>query len=107
MVSIHPPPLSSTFSSPPGPPSQSQVSRLARERLSSVERRWAPSLGCGMGMREGGPHMSVELGPRSHHGVWVCISRSQKKHYPRTALPSGWLLPPFQSWVMVSWFLVT
>ena len=59
MVSIHPPPLSS----PPGPPSQSQVSRLASKRLSSVERRWAPSLWCGMGWGWGAHTCQLHLGP--------------------------------------------
>ena len=107
MVSIHPPPLSSSSPLPWALHPKARCPDWQGKDFPQWKGGGLPPWGVGWGRGGGGPHISVELGPRSHHGVWVCISRSQKKHYPRTALPSGWLLLPFQSWVMVSWFLVT
>ena len=106
MVSIHLPPLSS--SSPLSRalhPKARFLDWQAKTFLSGKEVGSLRVVRDGMGV--GGLHMSVALGSRSHHGVSMCISRSQKKHYPRTALPSAWLLLSFWSWGMVSWFLVT
>ena len=104
-VSIHCPPVASFFSSPQGHASQSQMSRMARERLSSVERRWAPSDRCGMGTRRGGPHISVELGSRFHHEDWVCISGARGSITQRqSSIPSGCCcLSSLGEWSVGSW----
>ena len=104
-VSIHCPPVASFFSSPQGHAFQSQMSRMARERLSSVERRWAPSDRCGMGTRRGGPHISVELGSRFHHEDWVCISGARGSITQRQSnIPSGCCcLSSLGEWSVGSW----
>ena len=104
-VSIHCPPVASLFSSPQGHPSQSQMSRMARERLFSVDRRWAPSEGCGMVMRQGGPHISVALGSRFHHEDWVCISGARGSiTQGQSSIPGGCcLLSRLGEWSVGSW----
>ena len=94
-VSIHCPAIASFFSSPHGHRYQSQMSRMARERLFSVDRRWAPSEGCGMGTRRGGPHISVALGSRFRHEDWVCISGARRSiTRGQSSSPSGCCFVP-------------
>ena len=80
-VSIHCPPVASFFSSPQGHASQSQMSRMARERLSSVERRWAPSDGCGMGTRGEAHTFQLNLDPDSTMRIGCAFQE------PEEALP--------------------
>ena len=88
MVSIHPPPLSSTFSSPPGPPSQSQFSRLARERLPQWKGGGLPHGDVGWGQGRGGPTRQLILDPDSTMGFQHAF-QEQEEVLPEDSLGTG------------------
>ena len=108
MISIHPPPLSSSSPLPRALHPKARCLDWQAKDFPQWKGGGLPPCGAGWDVGGGPRYVSCTWAQIPPWGFGVYFQEPGFQHYPRTALPSAWrLLLPFRAWGMVSWFLVT